>query len=63
MEHNLCMSTAEMPPENQLSLAMAYVPYQQWAQPYDMDIALARGTIFSQLDLPFLGEGVYGNGR
>ena len=34
-------------------LAMAYVPFQQWSDTYDDDKALARGTLFPELDLPF----------
>ena len=39
-----------------LSLAMAYVPFQQWETPYEDDVALSRGTIFPCLDKPFIGE-------
>lgn len=39
-----------------LSLAMGFVPAQIWETPYDLDIALKRGTIFPSLDKPFLGE-------
>ncbi len=39
-----------------LALAMGFVPRQSWEQPYDPDVALARGTIFPGLDKPFLGE-------
>ncbi len=39
-----------------LSLAMAYVPLQNWKEIYEPDVALERGTIFAQLDLPFLGK-------
>lgn len=35
-------------------LAMAYVPMQRWSEPYNMERALERGTIFPELDLPFL---------
>lgn len=38
-------------------LAMAYVPWQTWRQIYDPQVALSRGTIFQELDLPFLGGG------
>lgn len=34
--------------------AMAYVPMQQWQQTYDLGLALSRGTIFPELDLPFV---------
>lgn len=36
------------------SLAMAYVPWQQWKQTYAIDRGLQRGTIFPELDLPFV---------
>lgn len=35
------------------SLAMAYVPFQQWSQTYSADKALCAGTLFPCLDLPF----------
>lgn len=38
------------------SVAMAYIPYQQNADSYDADKALARGTLFPVLDKPFLGK-------
>lgn len=41
---------------NLLSLAMAFVPYQAWENPYANDVGLSRGTIFPSLDKPFLGE-------
>lgn len=38
------------------SLAMAYVPMQRSAaMMYDANKALSRGTLFPELDLPFLG--------
>lgn len=39
-----------------LSLAMGYVPFQAWETPYEVDVALQRGTIFPSLDKPFIGE-------
>ncbi|MBT9778807.1 spore coat associated protein CotJA [Clostridium sp. MCC353] len=36
------------------SLAMAYVPWQQWKQTYALDRGFQRGTIFPELDLPFV---------
>ena len=55
---DLCMN---MPDRNVLNascvdslpLAMAYVPMQKWRNLYDCDVALSRGTLFSELDLPF----------
>lgn len=36
-------------------LAMAYVPWQQWETPFDMEEGFRVGTVFPSLDLPFLG--------
>ncbi|MBP0976321.1 MAG: spore coat associated protein CotJA [Oscillospiraceae bacterium] len=42
----------------QMTLAMAYVPYQYWEAPYSAEEALCRGTVFPSLDMPFLmGKG------
>ncbi|MBO4453043.1 MAG: spore coat associated protein CotJA [Clostridia bacterium] len=38
-----------------VSLAMAYVPFQRFENLYDPEKALARGTLFACLDLPFTG--------
>ena len=38
-------------------LSMVYAPLQEWRSLYDLDTALKRGTLFSELDLPFLGSG------
>lgn len=40
-----------------LPLAMAYVPWQIWKCPYNVDKALCKGTIFEELDKPFCGKG------
>ncbi len=34
-------------------LAMVYSPCQAWRDAYAPDVALSRGTLFSELDLPF----------
>lgn len=39
-----------------LPLAIAYVPWQQWNQTCPLDKALKIGTIFPELDKPFLGK-------
>jgi len=39
-----------------IALAMAYVAMQQWRNLYDVDLGFSRGTIFAELDLPFIGE-------
>lgn len=44
-------------------LAMAYVPYQTWEEPYEDEVALCRGTIFPSLDKPFIGEEAVKNGN
>ena len=33
-------------------LAMVYSPYQEWRETYTPDVALCRGTLFAELDLP-----------
>ena len=38
-----------------LSLAMAYVPKQYWRALYSEEEGLHAGTIFKELDMPFLG--------
>lgn len=39
-----------------LPLAIGYVPWQIWQDIYEPEKALDRGTIFQQLDKPFLGS-------
>ena len=36
-------------------LAMMYSPTQEWRALYDNEMGLSRGTIFKELDLPFMG--------
>ena len=36
-------------------LAMVYSPLQEFHELYEPDMALERGTLFSELDLPFEG--------
>ena len=43
-------------------LASVYAPLQAFHKLYDMDTALHRGTIFTELDLPFMGESVANKG-
>jgi len=42
---------------NGMPIAMAYVPWQKWCNIYPAEKALYRGTIFEDLDKPFLGIG------
>jgi hypothetical protein len=37
-------------------LAMVYSPCQAWRDAYTPDVALERGTLFAELDLPFEGN-------
>lgn len=37
--------------------AMAYIPFQQFNQPYSSQEGFKKGTLFPCLDKPFLGEG------
>lgn len=37
-------------------LASVYAPLQEFDELFDLDTALEKGTIFKQLDLPFLGS-------
>jgi len=39
-----------------IPIAMAYVPWQTWHNIYDSCKAFERGTIFEELDKPFLGQ-------
>ena len=36
-------------------LAMVYSPLQEWRELYDNETGLSHGTIFKELDLPFMG--------
>lgn len=40
-----------------MPIAMAYVPWQKWQDIYDTVKGLECGTIFKELDKPFLGKG------
>ena len=40
-----------------MPLAMAYVPWQEWGDLYCAHKALEVGTVFEELDMPFLGRG------
>jgi hypothetical protein len=43
--------------EQQYALAMAYVPWQQWKSTYGPERALIQGTVFPELDKPFIFGG------
>ncbi|HJC48693.1 MAG TPA: spore coat associated protein CotJA [Candidatus Lachnoclostridium pullistercoris] len=35
-------------------VGMTYVPMQKWQQTYDLGLGFSRGTIFPDLDFPFV---------
>lgn len=37
-------------------VGMTYVPWQNWNQIYEFDKALHQGTLFPELDKPFIGR-------
>ena len=41
-------------PDNEYVVGMAYVPWQNFSTVYEPDRALEAGTIFPELDKPFL---------
>lgn len=43
--------------QSHFPIAMAYVPWQSFFTPYPLCKALSRGTIFEDLDKPFIGKG------
>ncbi len=51
-----CPDTRDFFPEG-TAIAMAYVPWQRWRDLYEPCRALECGTIFAELDKPFLGKG------
>lgn len=57
------VSAAEGCPDTQdhfpahMPVAMAYVPWQNWKDIYEPCKALESGTLFPELDKPFLGKG------
>ena len=37
------------------TVAMAYVPWQTLQEVYEPEVAFSRGTLFPELDKPFMG--------
>ncbi len=48
---NTCVSEDRL---SGMPIAMGYVPWQKWKQTYSLEQGLTRGTIFPELDLPFV---------
>ena len=46
----------DIKPDINLPIAMAYVPWQQWQQPYELEKGFSIGTIFPDLNLPWVGS-------
>ena len=42
---------------------MVYSPVQHFKDMYDLDTALTQGTVFKELDLPFMGMSVTKGGN
>ena len=42
------------------SLAMVYSPAQEWRELYPINDAIRKGTLFAELDKPFLGKTLLG---
>ena len=45
-------------PHGARPLAMVYAPLQEWRELYDNEVGFSHGTIFKELDFPFLGGDV-----
>ncbi len=52
---NICGAKENL--KKEFPVAMAYVPWQRYMEPYPVCRAFIRGTIFEELDKPFLGKG------
>lgn len=53
--HTSCVSKGDA--QKEFPPAMAYVPWQKYKEPYPVCKGFLRGTIFEDLDKPFLGKG------
>ncbi len=52
----LCCEQPETEFPKETPIAMLYVPFQQWRKVYEPMVGLDRGTVFEELDKPFIGE-------
>ncbi|MGN0383280.1 MAG: spore coat associated protein CotJA [Eubacterium sp.] len=41
-----------------MAIGMAYVPWQQWSNVYEIEKGFCIGTIFPDLNKPFLGRAI-----
>ncbi len=51
-----CTRLCDLSAANSLPLTMGYIPMQEWCNTYDTQTALCRGSLFPELDKPFLGS-------
>lgn len=56
-QNQISMPMAKRDTYKDMSLAMAYVPWQTWRDLYEPEKGFHCGTIFQELNLPFLGKG------
>ena len=52
----LCCEQPETEFPKETPVAMLYVPFQQWRKVSEPMVGLDRGTVFEELDKPFIGE-------
>lgn len=60
MNDNFAQNKTKIPTTrlpDDINLATSVVPYQFWDTPMPPDESLKIGTIFSELDFPFIGDG------
>lgn len=50
-----CSDTSKYDDLSGMSLAMAYVPWQEWQNIYEAEKGFHCGTIFEELNMPFNG--------
>lgn len=56
MGRNECQERYDMSSSQEFVVGMAYVPWQYFEHVYEPDRALQIGTIFPELNKPFLGR-------
>ena len=54
---NDCSMNHSMERIDQYPVAMAYVPWQKYGETFDLEKGFHTGTIFPELDLPFMRAG------
>ncbi len=49
-----CVKPSESWNPDRFPVGMGYVPMQCWQEPYPLAVGFSRGTLFSDLDYPFM---------